>query len=74
MAPDLLRRMNRFGDRFSLEQQAFPDLIENGYRLTGYVSDVEMFIDIGTPEDYQRAKVWIPASIRTRQKPKGIAL
>ena len=56
MAPDLLRRMNRFGDRFSLEQQAFPDLIENGHRLTGYVSEIEMFIDIGTPEDYQMAQ------------------
>ena len=56
MAPDLLRRMNRFGDRFSLEQQAFPDFIENGHRLTGYVSEIEMFIDIGTPEDYQMAQ------------------
>jgi len=53
LSPDLMRQMDWFGDHFSLEKQAFPELIKNGCRLTGYVSEVEMFIDIGTPEDYQ---------------------
>lgn len=56
LSPALLRHLEKFGDRFSLEQQAFPDFIENGHRLTGYVSEIEMFIDIGTPEDYQMAQ------------------
>lgn len=56
LSPDLLRRLNRFGERFSLENQAFPDFIENACRITGYVSGIQMFIDIGTPEDYQMAQ------------------
>ena len=55
-SPDLLRRMDSFGDHFSLEKQAFPALIKDGCRLTAYMNTVEIFIDIGTPEDYRLAQ------------------
>ncbi len=42
------------GDSFSVEKDLFPAMIESGARFYGYVSSGR-FIDIGVPEDYQRA-------------------
>lgn len=56
LSKELLRGIS-FGKRVSLECEVFPGLIGNGlfgFKTRGY------FIDIGTPEDYERAQLELP--------------
>ncbi len=47
---------------FSLETQAFPELLESS--KLGYCEFAEPFIDIGIPEDYEKAQALIPQWLR----------
>lgn len=49
------------GQRYSLEQQVFPVL--SGSRLYAFKAN-GLFIDIGLPEEWQRAQDLLPATIR----------
>jgi len=42
-------------DQFSLEHDFFPKIVASGSVVKGYVSS-DYFLDIGIPEDYQRAQ------------------
>lgn len=44
------------GDKVSIEDDIFPALLERGRRLFGFACS-GTFIDIGVPQDYQRAQV-----------------
>ena len=42
------------GKRYSFERDLFPDVLEKGYKVFGYVSD-EYWLDVGTPQKYLMA-------------------
>jgi NDP-sugar pyrophosphorylase family protein len=42
------------GKRYSFERQLFPDVLEKGYRIFGYVSRA-YWLDVGTPQKYLMA-------------------
>ena len=44
---------------WSLERQVFPEMLENGVYA---VEQRGMFIDIGTPEEYERARLFLQAT------------
>ena len=42
------------GQNYSVERQLYPDMLDEGYRLSGYKSS-DYWLDIGTPEKYMKA-------------------
>ena len=42
------------GKRYSFERDLFPDVLDKGYKVFGYVSD-EHWLDVGTPQKYLMA-------------------
>ncbi len=42
------------GKRYSFERDLFPDVLDKGYKVFGYVSD-EYWLDVGTPQKYLMA-------------------
>lgn len=49
----------RPGDKVGLEQEIFPALLESKHKMAGLVSG-GLFIDIGVPQDYERAAAILP--------------
>lgn len=49
----------RPGDKVGLEQEIFPALLKSDHKMAGLVSD-GVFIDIGVPQDYERAAAILP--------------
>lgn len=48
-----------FDSPLSIENQLYPDMLTEGKRIYGFLSSGR-FIDIGVPEDYQRAASMLP--------------
>ena len=58
ISPVLLHRWTNTGNKnISLENEILPELIKN-HSVYGYIDDGD-FIDIGIPEDYQKAQSYL---------------
>jgi len=51
--PDIMGLVPK-GKRYSFERDLFPDVLDKGYKVFGYVSD-EYWLDVGTPRKYLMA-------------------